>query len=102
MPGLSSGDPSETVMLWTYNQRPEVSIFNDPLAYPWIQDYAYALCKHMLGEAREKFATIAGPQGGTSLNGAALKAEANQDLQRLDDELKNYIDGSHPLTWVTG
>jgi hypothetical protein len=102
MPGLSSGDPSETVMLWTYNQRPEVSIFNDPLAYPWIQDYAYALCKHMLGEAREKFATIAGPQGGTSLNGAALKSEANQDLQRLDDELKNYIDGSHPLTWVTG
>ena len=30
----------------------------------------------MLGEARSKFATIAGPQGGSTLNGDALKNEA--------------------------
>ena len=46
------------------------------MAEQWIKDYTLASCKYMLGEAREKFATIAGPQGGTSLNGSTLKAEA--------------------------
>jgi hypothetical protein len=56
----------------------------------------------MLGEAREKFATIAGPQGGTQLNGAALKAEAKAELEALEDELKRFVDGSQPYTWITG
>jgi hypothetical protein len=42
----------------------------------WIRDYMVANCKMIIGEAREKFGTIAGPQGGGSLNGAAMKAEA--------------------------
>ena len=66
---------------------------------PWIQDYALALAKYTLGEARSKFSTIAGPQGGTSLNGDSLKAEAQVELDKLDEELRNYVDGSIHLIY---
>jgi hypothetical protein len=97
-----SDDPAETVLLWLYNKKPDSMLFNDSRIMPWLQDYALALCKEMLGQAREKFATIAGPQGGTSLNGAALKAEAKVEMDALEEELKRYFDGSQPLTWVIG
>jgi hypothetical protein len=56
----------------------------------------------MLGEAREKFAQIASPQGGTSLNGTALKGEAKTELETLEMDLVNYKDGGTPLTFVIG
>ena len=56
----------------------------------------------IIGEAREKFAQIAGPQGGTSLNGAAMKTEAKEAMDILIDELKRYVDASQPLTFVIG
>ncbi len=55
-----------------------------------------------MGEAREKFASIAGPQGGTQLNGATLKGEAQAEMEKLEQELKDYVDGSFPMTWVIG
>lgn len=92
----------ESVLLWVYMYKPDQVILNDPRAMPWIQDYSYAMAKHMLGEAREKFATINGPQGGTSLNGAAMKAEAQAEMDKLMEDLKKYADGSMPLTWIVG
>jgi hypothetical protein len=77
-------------------------ILNDTYAFPWIQDYAYALSKMILGEARSKFASLAGPQGGTQLNGTALIAEGKEEIQKLEEDLKAYIDGASPLTWVIG
>ena len=95
-------DPSESVLLWIYNYKPDSMIFNDYMAFPWIQDYALAICKHVIGEAREKFAQIAGPQGGTQLNGTALKTEAKAEMEALEEELKRFMDGSKPYTWVIG
>jgi hypothetical protein len=95
-------DPAETVLLWIYNRKPDSMLFNDSRIFPWIQDYALAVSKDMLGQAREKFATIAGPQGGTQLNGAALKGEAKAEMEALEEELKRFYDGSIPYTWVTG
>jgi hypothetical protein len=95
-------DPAETVLLWMYNKKPDSMLFNDARVLPWIEDYALALCKEMLGQAREKFAQIAGPQGGTQLNGAALKGEAKAEMEALEEELKRFIDGSQPYTWITG
>jgi hypothetical protein len=95
-------DPAETVLLWIYNKKPDSMLFNDSRIFPWIQDYALAVAKDMLGQAREKFATIAGPQGGTQLNGAALKGEAKAEMEALEEELKRFYDGSMPYTWVTG
>jgi hypothetical protein len=95
-------DQQESVLLWIYNTKPEQMIFNDPYAFPWLQEYAYSFAKRIVGEARSKFATISGPQGGTALNGAELKSEAQAEMDKLEEELKTYIDGSQPLTWVTG
>jgi hypothetical protein len=95
-------DPAESVLLWCYNYKPDSMILDDHMVYPWIQDYALALAKDMLGQAREKFAQIAGPQGGSQLNGAALKTEAKAEMEALEEELKRFIDGSQPYTWITG
>ena len=92
----------EQVILWVYNQRTDQSILLDKQSGPWIQDYALALSKYTLGEARSKFSTIAGPQGGTSLNGDALKADAQNEMVTLDEELKNFVDGSKPLSFIIG
>jgi hypothetical protein len=95
-------DQMESVLLWCFNTKPDQMIFNDVYAFPWIQEWAYSFCKRIIGEAREKFSTIAGPQGGTTLNGTALKAEAQAEMEKLEEDLKNYVDGSQPLTWITG
>lgn len=92
----------ESVLLQVHNFKPDQVILNDSRAFPWIQDYAYSMAKHSLGEAREKFATIAGPQGGTSLNGTALKTEAKAEMDALMEDLGKYVDSSTPLTWVVG
>jgi hypothetical protein len=95
-------DQQESVLLWLFNTKPDSMILNDPQAFPWIQEYAYSFAKRILGEAREKFAQIAGPQGGTTLNGASLKNEAKEEMDKLEEELKLYVDGSQPLTWIMG
>ena len=75
---------------------------NDYIVKQWIKDYTLASCKYMLGEARSKFATVAGPQGGTSLNGDALKAEAQAEMDRLISDLQTFVDQSEPLSWIQG
>jgi hypothetical protein len=92
----------ETVLLWTYNLKPEIVLLSDFQISQWIKDYMVANCKMIIGEAREKFAAIAGPQAGTALNGAAMKAEAQTIMDAKIEELKNYVDASQPLTWVIG
>jgi hypothetical protein len=92
----------EEVLLWVYNYRPDFNLLQDPYANQWLKDYSLATCKMMLGEAREKFAQIASPQGGTSLNGTALKGEAKAELETLELDLVNYKDGGTPLTFVIG
>jgi hypothetical protein len=92
----------EQVLLWMYNQKPDFVLFSDPYSGIWIKDYALANCKMMLGQAYEKFATIASPQGGTSLNGAALKAEGKAEMDQLELDLINNKDNQQPLTFVIG
>jgi len=93
---------NEEVMLWVYNTRPDSSLINDTYAGQWIKDYSLANCKIMLGQAREKFASIAGPQGGTALNGAAIKAEGQADLDRLTVELTTLVSGGQGYTFIIG
>lgn len=92
----------EEVLLWIYNHRPDFNLLQDNFAGQWLKDYSLATCKLMLGEAREKFSQIASPQGGTSLNGTALKNEAKTELEALELDLINYKDGGTPLTFVIG
>ena len=92
----------ESVLLWTYNLKPEFNLLSDYQIRQWFRDYMVANCKMIIGEAREKFSTIAGPQGGGTLNGTAMKGEAQVAMDKCIEDLKNYVDGSQPLTWVIG
>ncbi len=92
----------EELMLWCYNYRPDTQLLSDYLAQQWIKDYTLATCKYMLGEARSKFATIAGPQGGGSLNGEALKSEAQQELEKLEKDAELAVPGGVGYTFVIG
>lgn len=93
---------SESVLLHIDNYKPDQMLLNDHTALPWIQDYALAFVMIAIGNAREKFATIAGPQGGSSLNGSQLKTEGAELLVKLDEDIANFVDGGTPLTWITG
>ena len=92
----------ENVLLWCYNLKPEINLLQDFQISQWIKEYMVANCNMIIGEARVKFGSIAGPQGGGTLNGAAMKAEAKEAITALEEQLKNYVDASQPLTWVIG
>jgi hypothetical protein len=92
----------EEVLAWMYNYRPDFNLLQDQYAGQWLKDYSLATCKLMLGEAREKFGSIASPQGSTTLNGTALKAEAKAEIEILEMDLINYKEGGQPLTFVIG
>ena len=92
----------EQVLLWTFNMKPEILLVQDYQASNWIRDYTYSLSKFTLGEARSKFGSIAGPQGGTQLNGETLKNEAKEEIEKLMEDIKNYLNGEQPLVWIQG
>lgn len=92
----------EQILVWADTQRPESELLLDPGAGVWLGDFTLASIKMIIGEAREKFGTIAGPGGGTTLNGTALKSEGLQQQKDLLEDLKRYVDYSQPLTWVIG
>ena len=93
---------NEELLLYCYNYRPDIGILNDMYAGQWVKDYALANCKIMLGNAREKFASIAGPQGGTQLNGAALKSEGAAEIERLEQELTTQVAGGRGYHFIIG
>jgi hypothetical protein len=92
----------EILLLWVTNSRPEFTLLQDNFAGLWIKDYSLAQCKMILGEARSKFAQIAGPQGGTQLNGDALKAEGAAAIEKLEQDIINYASGETPMWFVRG
>ena len=92
----------EELLLYCYNYRPDSELLNDYLAVQWIKDYTLASCKYMLGEARSKFATIAGPQGGSTLNGDTLKAEAQQEMDKLELEVAMAVPGGTGYGFLIG
>ena len=92
----------EQVMLQVYNTKPDFAILDDVYSGQWIKDYTLANCKMMLGQAREKFAQIAGPQGGTSLNGGTLKQEGQAEMDKLVEDLKNLVPGGQGYSWIIG
>lgn len=93
---------ADTVVLHTYNYRPDESLLEDIYAGPWLKDFALAHAKLMLAEARGKFTQIAGPQGGTTMNADQLRTDAQAEIDKLEIELTLYNDGSTGLGFVIG
>lgn len=92
----------EVIMLRTQNFRPDFNLISDIYAGQWIKDYTLATVKTIIGQARSKFSQIAGPSGGSSLNGAALLQEGIAELEKLDKELETLIPGGTGYTFVIG
>ena len=92
----------EVVLLWTYNLRPEIVLLSDHQIGQWFRDHMTGAAKYIIGEAREKFSQYAGPQGGSNLNGTAMKQEGQAAMDKCIEDLKLYVDGSQPLTFVIG
>lgn len=92
----------ETVLLHVFVDKTEDEIITGDYSGPWIRDYATARAKMMVGEARAKFGNIPGPQGGSTMNGAEMKAEAQAEMERLINELKLGADQSMGLGFIIG
>ena len=93
----------EQILIRSQNFRPDWVLLQDIYAKQWLRDYTLAVCKLMLGEARSKFATIAGPgSGGITLNGKDLQTAGNAELEKLDKELVELVSGGTPMTFVIG
>jgi len=58
----------------------------------WIQKFALAVCKTVLGQIRGKYTNLPSPGGGATLNGAALIAEGEKEMERLEKELLDQIE----------
>ena len=92
----------EELLVWMHNLRPDFNLLQDPYASQWLRDYSLATAKIMLGEAREKFNSIASPQGSTTLNGTQLKAEGKAEIEMLEQDLINYKEGGEPISFIIG
>ena len=93
---------NDTVYLHVYKHRSDEELLQDPYSAPWLKDYALAHSKLILAEARGKYNTIAGPQGGTSLNADALRMDAQASIDKLEDDLKYYAEGQAGLGVIIG
>ena len=92
----------DTVYLHVYKQRSDEELLQDPYSAPWLKEYALAQAKLILAEARGKYNTIAGPQGGTTLNGDSLRVDAQASIDKLEDDLKYYAEGQQGLGVIIG
>ena len=57
----------------------------------WIRKYTLALAKEMLGAIREKYNTVPIPGSEVSLDGAALRAEAQTEKDNLVEQLRENL-----------
>jgi hypothetical protein len=89
----------EQVLLWVYNYRPESVLLSSYDSRQWLRDYSVAALKMYIGEARSFFSSIPGPGGGTTLNGDALKSDAQAEMQRLEEEISVQKDGGDEGYW---
>ena len=58
----------------------------------WIQRYALACAKGILGRIRGKYRTLPGPGGGSQLDGESLVRESKEEKQLLIEELMSEIE----------
>jgi hypothetical protein len=58
----------------------------------WIRKYTLALSKELLGAIREKYSTIPIPDSEVSLDGAALRAEAQVEKDELVKQLRENLE----------
>lgn len=100
---LRSVRHEEEVAVGVYNYIPESILLKDVYASDWLSAYALSQSKYMLGEARSKFTSgLPGAGGAIQLNGTELKAEAQAELEKLNEQIHLMEEGNDPLGFVIG
>lgn len=93
---------TENVLIECWNAKPEDLLLRDPYTGPWLRDYALARCKIFLGDARSKYSNLVGPSGSVTLNGKELKDEGKAEMERLDQELKDFVVSRDGCPFIVG
>jgi len=63
-----------------------------PYFVNWIQKYALAISKVILGQIRGKYKTLPSPGGGAQLNGEALVDQGTKEQEKLVEDLLHEIE----------
>jgi hypothetical protein len=66
--------------------------FINDVGKQWIRKYTLALAKELLGAIREKYSSVPIPDGEVSLDGAALRAEAQVEKDELIKQLRENLE----------
>jgi hypothetical protein len=81
----------ETILIECNLEKTEQELLRDRWCKQYLQGWAMAELKMMLGLIRSKFSSgTPGPNGTINLNGELLISEARQDMVELKEELLNY------------
>lgn len=82
---------NEKVILECQMEKTEQELLLDRWCKQFLQNYAIAECKYILGMIRSKYSSgTPGPTGAINLNGELLISEARQDQTELREQLLNY------------
>jgi hypothetical protein len=91
----------ESALIWLYEMKTDETLIRDHNARNWLRDYTIAKCKELLGEIRGKWSNFAVP-GGASMNGDALKQEAQATMERLELEVSTQMDQDIGMPFLIG
>jgi hypothetical protein len=70
-----------------------------PAYRSWIQRYALAIAKEVVGQIRSKYKIMPSPGGGAQLNGKELITESKEEKKVLEEELINELEEPPTPTW---
>lgn len=82
---------NEVILIGGVTVRPEYAILQDRMVGLWIENWAVAEAKEMLGQMRDRFATLPGALGGIQQNGSTLKQESKASKEELLKQLDDCI-----------
>lgn len=93
----------EEIGVHVYNFVPESVLLQDVYCSNWLAAWSLAQCKMILGEARGKYTSgLPGAGGAVTLNGDALKAEAQAEFENLKQQIHMMEEGNSFLGFVIG
>jgi len=84
----------EKVVIECVMERTEQELLTDRWAKQWLQSWAHAELKEMLGMIRSKYPSLPGANGGLSLNGDMLISEARQDFEECLRQIRDFEVGN--------
>lgn len=88
---LQSFSQTEKILVDATIERTEQELLTDRWTKTWIEKFALATARLMLGEIRGKYASLPGAGGGVALNASDLMSRADADILELLDQVDNYI-----------